>query len=100
MYVRPFHASAARWQVSTRGGLRPRWRRDAREITYLNDRCLMAVSFLAAESAPRLGMAQRLFCTDADSYEANVDGQRFLVRLLSLAAAIHVVIGWTEELRR
>ena len=34
VYVQPFPKGAGRWQVSTSGGVFPRWRRDARELFY------------------------------------------------------------------
>src|SRR5205085_577357 len=34
VYVAPFPATGARWQVSTGGGLFPKWRSDGREIIY------------------------------------------------------------------
>ena len=44
IYVRPFHGAGGPWQVSTGGGLMPRWRRDAKAIFYLTiDGSLMIV---------------------------------------------------------
>jgi Tol biopolymer transport system component/tRNA A-37 threonylcarbamoyl transferase component Bud32 len=34
VYVMPFPATGAKWQISTNGGTRPRWRRDGKEIMF------------------------------------------------------------------
>lgn len=38
-----YPASAGKWQISTAGGVAPRWRADGRELFYRNDDALMAV---------------------------------------------------------
>jgi len=44
VYVQSFPAGNGKWQVSTNGGVQPRWRRDGKELFYLGlDRKLMAV---------------------------------------------------------
>ena len=35
VYVQPFPATGAKWQVSVGGGEQPRWRRDGKEVFYL-----------------------------------------------------------------
>jgi hypothetical protein len=36
VYVRPYPAADARWQISVDGGANPLWRRDGREIFFLS----------------------------------------------------------------
>ena len=44
IYIRPLSPSAAQWQISKDGGMRPRWRRDVKELFYLApDGKMMAV---------------------------------------------------------
>ena len=44
VYVQTVPPSGAKFQISTAGGSRPRWRRDGRELYYVTaDRTLMAV---------------------------------------------------------
>ena len=44
VYVQTVPPSSAKFQISTAGGSRPRWRRDGRELYYVTaDRTLMAV---------------------------------------------------------
>src|SRR5436190_16638364 len=44
VYVRDFPDGAHKWQVSAKGGVAPRWRRDGKEIFYVAQTSLMAVS--------------------------------------------------------
>jgi len=101
VYVRAFPASSTKWQVSTGGGWRPRWRRDGRELFYLTAvGRLMAVSVQAAgrfeASDPR-----ELFRVQAGDYDVAADGQRFLVAVETedlSASPITVVLNWTAGL--
>jgi hypothetical protein len=44
IYVRPFPGPGGQWQVSSEGGIWPRWRRDGKELYYIApDAKLMAV---------------------------------------------------------
>jgi Tol biopolymer transport system component len=36
VYIAPFPTGNGKWQVSTNGGVFPRWRRDGRELFYLS----------------------------------------------------------------
>src|SRR5215469_16285484 len=44
-YIQPFPSGAGRWQVSTAGGVWPKWRKDGKELFFFNnlDQQLMAV---------------------------------------------------------
>jgi Tol biopolymer transport system component len=87
VYVQPFPATGAKWQVSTGGGEQPRWRRDGKEMFYLAaDRRLMAVpirvpgAFDAAPAVPlfetTLGVG---YLGVSQAYDVTRDGQRFVV---------------------
>src|ERR1700730_14773601 len=56
--VQPFpDASSGRWQISTNGGVYPRWRRDGRELYYLDpERRIVAVP-VTAEGGFKVGKA-------------------------------------------
>ncbi len=104
VYVQPFPATGAKWQVSTAGGEQPRWRRDGKELFYLApDRTLMSVPIrvLGAfdENSP-----QPLFATNipfgdinvSQAYDVTADGERFLIAApdpLSPQSPITVVMG-------
>ncbi len=56
IYLRPFPASDGQFQVSTTGGIAPRWRRDGKELYYIApDSTLMAVSIVTTGRAPEMG---------------------------------------------
>jgi Tol biopolymer transport system component len=61
VYVRPFpDAKAGKWIVSTGGGVLPHWRRDGRELYYVEGRKLMVVD-VSADSRFKSGTPRVLF---------------------------------------
>ncbi len=81
IYLRGLDDSGSRLQVSTAGGLHPRWRRDGREIFYhTRAGAIMAVDVNLTQgtevSAPR-----QLFVVSSGirSFDVSADGQRFLI---------------------
>ncbi len=111
VYVQSFQQQAAgRWQVSLNGGFAPRWRRDGKELFYLSlDKKLMAVAINAGASF-EAAKPQLLFQTTVNQvqlaaffglYEAEPDGQSFLVRTsLGEPEAITVFFNWPLLLKR
>jgi Tol biopolymer transport system component len=108
VYVRSFPAGARKWTVSTSGAAQPRWRRDGREIFYVEGGSLVAVP-VRTEPEFAAGTPVRLFAhaaftrwTDAN-YDVSSDGQRVLVAE-SLGGRgrprkIQVVQNWFAEFR-
>ena len=102
VYVQPFPATGAKWQVSVRGGEQPRWRQDGKELFYLSpDRTLMAVT-IRVPGAFDENPPQPLFQTNipfgdinvSQSYDVTPDGERFVMAApdpLSPQAPITVV---------
>jgi len=43
VYVQPFPIGGGKWQISNSGGSEPYWRRDGKELFYMNGNVLMAV---------------------------------------------------------
>ena len=86
VYVQPFPPTGAKWQISTGGGLEPKWRADGRELYYLEPgRGIMAVSVdfsrTFEHSGPTLLLAARAaISSSAPSFEVTPDGRRFLIR--------------------
>ena len=60
VYVRPFPQGGARWQVSSGAGQQPRWRRDGKEIFYVEGDTMIAVS-VSTGPGFSVGKAARLF---------------------------------------
>jgi eukaryotic-like serine/threonine-protein kinase len=106
VYVRRLHGSSDRWQVSSGGGVSPRWRPDGKELFYLAtvsampfgasvvDGRLMSVS-LATSGGFRAGVPSALFTIRArgGQYEPSADGQRFLVNAGSGSAALPITVA-------
>jgi Tol biopolymer transport system component len=85
VYLAPFPATGARWQVSSDGGVQPTWRRDGRELYFLApDGTMMMVDARLGET-PSLDPPQALFRTrivptsNTDRYAVSPDGSRFLI---------------------
>jgi len=92
IYVRPFPQGPGRIQVSVDGGIYPRWRRDSRELYFMN--LLSMGGMMAAElrvtgasiarTVPRR-LGQTFFVTQThpggayNAFAASADGERFLV---------------------
>ena len=88
VYVQPFPADGAEYQVSRNGGSHPVWRGDGKELFYLRRRTamLMAVPIARPRASSDPGAAQALFNTGAvraqpssQQYAVTKDGKRFLV---------------------
>ena len=107
IYVRAFPAGERKWRVSMNGGEVPRWRRDGKEIFFVEGDQLMAVSvttqpaFSPGTPAP---LFSRRHLTDLNhpQYDVTSDGQRFILRdrlANEKPLAVHVVHNWFEEFR-
>jgi serine/threonine protein kinase len=110
IYVQPFPASGARWQISTNGGAQPAWRSDGKELFYMSgDKKLVAVEVKAGSSFEP-GVRKVLFQTRVSGlvnarnhYTVTKDGQRFLINTLVQDAAsqpYNVMLNWTRTLPR
>ena len=107
VYVRLFPPGGGKWQVSELGGTQPRWSRGGKEIFYVEDDTLIAVS-VNTKPAFSVGSAERLFSDShlanafpQQTYDVAADGQRFVMvdNLGDPKRTIHVVQNWFEEFR-
>jgi eukaryotic-like serine/threonine-protein kinase len=102
IYVRQFPGGANKVQISNHGGFAPRWRQDGKEIFYVEQGKLIAVTVTThpvfSSSTPTL-----LFQNAAlPNYDVSSDGKRFIVMEKPPAGrplTIHVVENWFEEFR-
>ena len=119
VYVQGLSSPASKWQVSTSGGSRPRWRRDREEL-FFRDAAVAgrtyAVSVESAGDGLRFGIPKFLFETPFSSltghptayglYAVSGDGQRFLIPSRPSATSddqvtpLTVVLNWTSALKR
>jgi len=108
VYVQAFPKPGGKFQVSTNGGIRPRWRRDGKELFYMTpDRRLMAVEVKATATTFEAGRPRELFQTRAVTtlpghsvYDVTADGQRFLINTALEAEgppAMTVVMNWAPK---
>ena len=115
VYARPFPGAGGKWQVSTGGGIYPRWRHDGKELFYIApDNRMMAVPIQVGHTLDA-GTAVALFPTELATggnlgiggfqskpeYAVAADG-RFLLNVTvgDAASPITVVLNWTAGLRK
>ncbi|HKC25700.1 MAG TPA: hypothetical protein VKF32_13200, partial [Thermoanaerobaculia bacterium] len=103
VFVQPFPATGAKWQVSVSGGSGPCWAKDSRELFYMGSDGRLTAVPIKSSSASELvfGTPRPLFATPAVTsssgrqYDVSPDGQRFLLNEpvgLETASPIVVVI--------
>jgi hypothetical protein len=109
IYVRDMSGAGGRWQISTAGGVEPRWSHDGRELYYRNFSQLMSVAVTTA-STFQAGKPDPLFegifdlrTNSGITYDVDPKGTRFLmIRPAdeSTAPSVTIVLNWFDELRR
>jgi Tol biopolymer transport system component/predicted Ser/Thr protein kinase len=106
IYVQTFPASGGKWQISTSGGSRARWRRDGKELFYLAaDQKIMAVE-VTTGAIFRAGVPKPLFETRITGpyvrFAVTANGQRFLLPAPvgdAVPTPATVVINWTAGIK-
>jgi eukaryotic-like serine/threonine-protein kinase len=113
-YVRPFPGPGGKWQISTGGGLYPKWSRNGKELFYRTaDSKIMAVTYTASDDSfhadkPQLWSPGQF--TDRGlgfyNFDLHPDGKRFAVLKApgteQAAAVNHVsfIFNFFDEIRR
>jgi Tol biopolymer transport system component len=111
VYVAPFPGPGGKWQVSTGGGILPRWRRDGKELFFAvpTGAMMMTASVNGEGTAFQVGAVQALFQVRSGGpryfYDVSADGQRFLLNALpeqatAAAAPLTLVVNWTAGLKK
>jgi hypothetical protein len=111
IYVRSFPDGSGKWQVSKGGGVDPRWRRDGKEITYINGTRVMSVEVSTSPAfqpgTPKLLFEAPFALAGAhnrnNAYDISPDGKKFLATMpvgQSLSAPITVVLNWQAGLKK
>ena len=112
VYIRAFPTRGARWQISTGGGVEPRWRPDGKELFYVSpDGVLMAVPLEFDDTTVRPAAARALFKARFATFGADMwrpvyapgeGGRRFLVNVLveqTAASPVTMVLNWPAALK-
>jgi serine/threonine-protein kinase len=105
IYVVPYPTRGGKWQVSTDGGIEPRWSRNGKELFYRRRNSLVAVSVLTTPNV-RISQPIALFGGSyRPAFDVAPDGRRFLIlksvdSVPGASTEIHVVVNWLNELRR
>lgn len=109
VYLVPFSADGEpaggkKRELSTTLGFSPRWRKDGREIFYIDGRRLMAIAVESRENSLQIGEERQVLgpISIQSNFDVSSDGQRFLVLQRSLQAQtrpLTVVENWTAGLR-
>ena len=114
--VRSIAPGGGKWVISSGGGGAPRWRADSRELFYVGNGKMWAVTVAATgpdldPSAPRAlfdqsGIDNNLGHDGYFSYDVAADGQRFLMSRRKFGgdgspvkATIVVVLNWLQGIR-
>jgi Tol biopolymer transport system component len=113
IYVTSFPKPAGKLQVSTAGGVTPRWRRDGKELYYVApDKNLMvaelkesAGSLEVVSTRPLFEVPQVLYLTAAgvSQYDVTRDGNLFAVDSVnseSSSTPLSLVLNWPAEHRK
>jgi eukaryotic-like serine/threonine-protein kinase len=109
IYITAFPAGGAKWQVSSNGGATPKWRRDGKELFFLDPLDnMVAVDVNASGNAPKLGAPRTLFQAvgiqrDFGPYDVSADGKKFLINSGNLKEGtepVTLVLNWPAELKR
>ncbi len=107
VYAAPFPGPGGKRQISSGGGVKPRWRKDGKEIFYHTEEGqLMAAEVIARNGTLEVGKVQKLFDGIGNIrgylYDVSADGQRFLVADEGAATArpLTLLQNWTATLRK
>ena len=109
VYITAFPGGGAKWQVSTNGGTAPKWRRDGKELFFLDAADnIVAVDVNASGNAVRLGAPHALFQAvgiqrEYGPFDLTGDGKKFLLNSGNLKEGsdpLTLVLNWPAELNK
>ena len=108
IYITAFPGGGAKWQVSTGGGDLPAWRKDGRELYFLDQsNNLVAVDVSASVDSVKLGIPHVLFklpgLNNSWHFAATADGKKFVVDIVNTMQSpdpFTLVQNWTADLKK
>jgi Tol biopolymer transport system component len=104
VYVRSYGGPGGKWQVSTGGGIQPRWSRDGRELFYLATGFRLTAVPVRTGAAFEKGTPRELFQvstrrTNIPQFDPFPDGQRFVMNTVVTEKAstpLTLVQNWSS----
>ena len=104
IYIVPFLHGGGRQEVSTAGGLRPRWRADGRELFYGSPDSLMSVEIAEQGSRLIVGKVQELFKVEfGPFFDVAPDGKEFIMpgaEVQQAEAPLTLITNWPALLKK
>jgi Tol biopolymer transport system component len=109
VYVRPFGGAEGKWQISTSGGLNPRWSGDGKEIFFVStDRKLMSAHVRITTAGLVTDSVTTMFPLESrgivgTNFDAARDGKTFHFLIADdqqSSVPITLVINWQEALKK
>jgi serine/threonine protein kinase len=102
VFLKPFPGPGPNRQLSSGGGLYPRWRRDGKELFYVEADRLMSLPVTQSGKTLEFGPVRTLFRFPLGSwgFEPSLDGQRLvLTKAMTDASPITVILNWKPPAR-
>ena len=109
IYITSVSGGGPKWQVSSAGGLSPKWRGDGKQLCFLSyDATVNAVDVDASAASITLGTPHQLFThtlqgLNFGAYDITRDGKQFLLNgsvSLEGEAPLTLVTNWAAELKK
>jgi Tol biopolymer transport system component len=113
VYVQPFPASGAKWQVSTSAvGSYPRWNPNGHELFYVTNEAIMVAAVRVngnqfesdkPQTVTKYPTTLGLIGSGRAPYAVSPDGQRLLMIALpdqSATLPIHVILNWEQAVKK
>jgi eukaryotic-like serine/threonine-protein kinase len=107
IYLTRFNGPKGRWQVSTNSGTFPDWRKDGKELYFMDPQgAIYAVPISETGETIHVGTPERLFRADVSavgvSFDATDDGKKFLVNISpeQEQTPLVLVTNWVAELKK
>jgi hypothetical protein len=108
VFVRPFpKASGGKWQISSNGGMAPRWRKDGKELFFLDGSGKLAAVAVTTDGTFGFGKPVTLgprvnfpLFPNVISFDVDPSGQRFVISrsVQEEPPPITVVVNWASKL--
>jgi Tol biopolymer transport system component len=101
IFVRSYPTLDRKWKISQGGAQHPHWRRDGRELLFINltDKAIMAVDVGPGREGLDVGIPHRLFAPGSQllGFAPNADHTRFLAGVIPgdiRSEPVRVLLGW------